>query len=92
LFSLSPNSREDKLTEITDVSLVVRGTTVVLASGVEVTSGRGTAVASWSAVVQARNLEAYVLSPNSLLLSMIGLHSREQGSLLDVETSLGVGV
>jgi hypothetical protein len=61
------NGRVEKLTEITNVSLVVRGTTVVLASGVEVTSSRGTAVASWSTIVQARNLEAYVLSPNSLL-------------------------
>jgi hypothetical protein len=63
-----------KLTEITDVSLRVLGSTVVLSERVEVGSSGGTSVTTYQLDADRHGLmTAYVLSPNSLFESAMVL-------------------
>jgi hypothetical protein len=88
---LSERLRGMKLTEITDVTFIVRGSTVVLAEGVKVGSSRGTSVADHQLVSSQQSKPAYVLSPNSLNMSA-NTRRKEEKDVLDVESSLGISI
>jgi len=73
------------------VTLIVRGTTVVLAEGVEVGSGRGTSVAGNQLRSSHGEASLRVVSELASLISK-KKERRKGKDVLDVESSLGVGI